>query len=100
MSNIISNNSLKNFSSTLTLFSNYIIKHNLIPTFSQYNIFIQTNNAPNLNINLPYYYNLHLYNILHPTLNPIPELYKLHLNKIKINNYKTPPNFQFTPNNI
>ena len=67
MSNIISNNSLKNFSSTLTLFSNYIIKHNLIPTFSQ---------------------------------NPIPELYKLHLNKIKINNYKTPPNFQFTPNNI
>ena len=97
MSNIISNNSLKNFSSTLTLFSNYIIENNLIPTFSQYNIFIQTNNGPNLNIDLPYYYNLHLHNILYQSKNPIPELYKLYLNKIKINNYKTPPNFVFTP---
>ena len=44
-----------------------------------------------------YYYNLHLHNILYPSKNPIPELYKLYLNKIKINNYKTPPNFVFTP---
>ncbi len=83
---------LQNFSSTLKDFSNYIIEHNKIPTFIQFNV--------NMTIITPYqeyYYNLHLHNILYPSKNPIPELYKLYLNKIKINNYKTPPNFVFTP---
>lgn len=90
--NLPSNISLSEFSSTLKDFSNYIIEHNNIPTFIQYNV-----NMTNITPNQAYYYNLHLYNILNPLKNPIPELYKLYLHKIKISNYKTPPNYEFTP---
>ena len=90
---------LTNFANTLHDFTKYIIKHNLIPTFDQYRTLISTSKATksSFNIDQPYYYNLHSHNIININQNPTPEFYKIYLNKIKINNIKTPPNFHFIP---
>ena len=93
MTNPISNIQLDYFYLSFNIFTNYIIKFNSIPTHQQYLTHTEAKQIDNLN----YYYNLHLYNILNSKQNPIPELYKSHLNKIKISNYSTPPSYYFHP---
>ena len=93
MTNPISNIQLTHFTHSLHIFTNYIIQFNSIPTHQQYLTHSQAKQIDNIN----HYYNLHLYNILNTSQNPVPDLYKYYLNKIKISNYSTPPSYYFKP---